>query len=265
MTEQIQPEVIDVAEQENLVLADNDAADLQEEAYNEGNDESVASYEQEDSGDDVEFPKKAVNALNRKTKQINKLRAQKLELEAKLQEIQSKFAPQEINPDDFETYGDFLEAKLNHRDQQSKNDMQTTQLTQQKEQVKAQQNQYIVDQAYEVAKTFTDLPIVWNKNAQLLDALPEEITDIFYSVENAPAAVYMLAKEGKLEGLLYANPAVAAYEIINAQNKGMELLSKPKIRSSQAPQPISKAKGTGSIQKQLSPSDDVLKSLGLKK
>jgi hypothetical protein len=43
------------------------------------------------------------------------------------------------------------------------------------------------------------------------------------------------------------------------------MLSKPQQRLSQAPSPISKARGTGSVKKQLSPNDDVLKSLGLKK
>ena len=65
---------------------------------------------------------------------------------------------------------------------------------------------------------------------------------------------------------MYANPAIAAYEIVNAQNKGLEQLSgKPKPKQSQAPQPISKARGTGSVKKQLSPNDDVLKSLGIKR
>lgn len=231
-------------------------------------DESQETDSQEQSEGEVEFPKKAVNALNRKNKQINKLRAQMRELEAKLEEAPEAKEQSEINPDDFENYGDYInaqvEALVEQKTQQSQSDMQKQQLTQQQEALKAQRDLYIIEQANEASETLTDLPQVWQQNAELLDSLPEQITDIFYSIDNAPAAVYTLAKEGKLESLLHANPAVAAYEIVNAQNKGLELLSKPQTRVSQAPEPISKAKGAGSVKKQLSPNDDVLKSLGIK-
>ena len=259
-------EAIDDAPQEEVV-ADNESEQSQEVEAQEP--QEAEQPEQETDGDDVEFPKKAVNALNRKNKQINKLRAQMRELEAKLNEAPEVKEQKDINPDDFENYGDYInaqvEALVEQRVGQSQNDMQKQQLKQQQEALKAQRDQYIVEQANEAAQTLTDLPQVWNENAAILDALPEQIADIFYSLDNAPAAIYTLAKEGKLQGLAYANPALAAYEIVNAQNKGLELLSKPQKRVSQAPQPISKAKGTGSVKKQLSPDDDVLKSLGLKR
>lgn len=220
-------------------------------------------------GAEGEFPKKAVNAIHRRNKQINKLRAQMRELEAKLNEAGQEPKSKEINPDDFENYGDYInaqvEALVSQKTQQSQSDLQKQMLTQQQEALKAQRDQHIIEQAREVSQVLPDLPEVWQQNAQLLDALPEQVSDIFYSIENAPAAIYTLAKEGKLESLLYANPAVAAYEIVNAQNKGLEMISSPKNRTSQAPAPISKARGSGTVKKQLSPSDDVLKSLGLKR
>jgi hypothetical protein len=154
---------------------------------------------------------------------------------------------------------------VEQKTQQSQTDLQKQQLEQQKQALQSQRDQHIIEQAQEAAQVFSDLPQVWQSNAQLLDALPKEIADIFYNIDNAPAAVYMLAKEGKLESLLYTGPAIAAYEIVSAQNRGLEMLSKPQQRLSQAPSPISKARGTGSVKKQLSPNDDVLKSLGLKK
>lgn len=261
-------EAIDDVPQNDDVVADNESLETQEDDV-EQDVQETEDLDNDSDGDEVEFPKKAVNALNRKNKKINKLNGRIRELEAKLNEKpQVDNQPSDINPDDFETYGDYLnaqvEARVDERIKQSQSDMQRQQLTAQQEQLKRERDQYIIDQAQEAAQTFTDLPQVWQQNAQLLDSLPKEIEEIFYSIENAPAAVYTLAKEGKLESLLYANPAVAAYEIVNAQNKGMELLSRPKQRVSQAPEPISKAKGSGSVKKQLSPSDDVLKSLGLK-
>jgi hypothetical protein len=255
-----------IEEAPEVLEASNESAESQEDDVQD--DQETDASEDSESGE-VEFPKKAVNALNRKNKQINKLRAQMRELEAKLNETpEVGNKPSEINPDDFESYGDYInaqvEALVEQKSMQSQTDMQKQQLKQQQEVLAAQRDQHIIEQAQEAAQVFSDLPQVWQENAQLLDALPKEVSDIFYSIDNAPAAVYTLAKEGKLESLLYANPSVAAYEIVNAQNRGLELLSKPKTRVSQAPEPITKARGTGSVKKQLSPNDNVLKSLGLK-
>jgi hypothetical protein len=255
-----------IEEAPEVLEASNESAESQEDDVQD--DQETDASEDSESGE-VEFPKKAVNAINRKNKQINKLRAQMRELEAKLNETpEVGNKPSEINPDDFESYGDYInaqvEALVEQKSMQSQTDMQKQQLKQQQEALAAQRDQHIIEQAQEAAQVFSDLPQVWQENAQLLDALPKEVSDIFYSIDNAPAAVYTLAKEGKLESLLYANPSVAAYEIVNAQNRGLELLSKPKTRVSQAPEPITKARGTGSVKKQLSPNDNVLKSLGLK-
>lgn len=221
----------------------------------------------DDDSDEVEFPKKAVNAINRRDKKIKKLRARLRELETQSDET-PKVSQSELNPDDFDTYGEYIDAQVKslvtQTTEQTKYDMQKQQRQQELESVKAQRDQYIIEQAQEASQTLTDLPQVWQQHAQTLDSLPKEIEDIFYSIDNAPAAVYTLAKEGKLDSLRYANPYVAAQEILNAQNKGLQLLSKPQTRVSQAPKPIEKARGTGSIKKQLSTNDDVLKSLGFK-
>ncbi len=270
----VNEEAAEVTEEETVVEQDsvdsNDGEETKKNGSEDGKESDVTEQENSEDGEGEQFPKKAVNALNRKSKQINKLRAQLRDLEAKLNEKSTQNQEQkEINPDDFESYGDYINAQVHalveQKTKQSHEDMQKQNLNQQKEVLKQQRDQYIIEQAKEVSKTFTDLPNVWQQNAQLLDALPESIADIFYSIDNAPAAVYTLAKEGKLESLLYANPSVAAYKILNAEKKGLEMLSKPKNRASQAPEPITKAKGTGSFKKQISPNDDVLKSLGFKK
>lgn len=265
MTEQ-QLKAIEDAPATKVPDVDNDGMEDQQEFHSEGVEQNNAP---DDSENDVEFPKKAVNALNRKNKQISKLRAQMRELEAKLNENQAPKEKKVLNPDDFESYGDYInaqvEALVDQKTHQSQTDMQKAHIAQQKQVLQAQRDQYILEQAKEASKTLTDLPYVWQQNAEVLDALPKDVADIFYSIDNAPAAIYMLAKEGKLQDLMYANPAVAAYEIVTAQNKGLEMLSRPAQRVSRAPEPIAKAKGNGSVKKQLSPNDDVLKSLGFKK
>jgi hypothetical protein len=258
-------ETVEVASDE---IAENDAVETQEQDDVESHEATEPDGDTQDGESQEEFPKKAVNALNRKNKQITKLRAQMRELQTKLNESAKPLESKPVNEADYESYADYInaqvEALVDQKTKQSQGDMQKQQLLQQQEALKAQRDNHIIEQAQEVARTLPDLPQVWQQNAQLLDALPEQVADIFYDLDNAPAAVYVLAKEGKLESLLYANPAVAAYEIINAQNRGMALLAKPQTRTTQAPQPISKARGTGSYKKQLSPNDDVLKSLGFK-
>jgi hypothetical protein len=273
MTEQL--EAIDDAPE---MVADNDSeqtevaqevSDIEATESNEAQDDAPEEGDNLDESGNVKFPKKAVHALRYKNKQIFKLRTKLREIEEQLNQPFEGSETKDVNPNDFESYGDYINAKVEslveQRIKQSQGDMHKQQMTHQQQALLEQRDQYIREQAQEVSKTFTDLPQVWEQNAQLLDALPKEIADIFFNIDNAPAAVYTLAKEGKLEGLLYANPAIAAYEIVNAQNRGLERLSRPHNNVSQAPTPITKAKGTGSVKKQLSPNDDVLKSLGLKK
>lgn len=247
--------------------ANNDELQETEEAQPDAEESAEQS---DDNSSDEKFPKKAVNALSRKNKQITKLRARMQELEAELAKAQSNPVSElkELNPDEYNTYADFLKAQMDALVDQklttSQSEQQKQRIQQEQESLAAQRDQYIIEQAQEAAKVFTDLPQVWQQNAHTLDTLPKEIADIFYSIENAPAAVYTLAKEGKLEALKYANPYIAAQEIADAQRRGLEKLSTPKPRVSHAPQPITKAKANGSVKKQLSRQDNVLKELGLK-
>lgn len=261
--------------EQDQVDASNDV-NVEDQAQPESADvnEEGASNENEQSDlDDVEFPKKAVNALNRKDKKINKLRAQLRELEEKLdQQTNISQERKTVTPDEFDTYGEYLKAEmkaeLEQQLGQTAAQQQQAQLNAQKEQLMQQRDNEIAVQTQEVSKYVPDLKETMQQHIHTLDALPQSIADIFYNIDNAPIAAYVLAKEGKLETLAYTSPHVAAYEIMAAQNKGMELLNKSASQSnhvSQAPQPMKAVRGTGSHKKQLSPDDDVLKSLGLKK
>lgn len=256
-------------------LATNEGVDIEEQDAPEALDDDAEQSDdiEADEGDD-ELPTKFKNALNRKQRAINKKTAQNYQLKAQLRELEKKLEsmaattgePKKVNPDDYDTVDDWVNALMDSKQEQSQAAFQKQQLQQQKEALQAQRDQAIIEQANEVRQVLTDFDSVVAPHVQLLDALPEQIADIFYSIDNPNVAIYTLAKEGKLQGLLYANPAIAAYEIVNAQTKGLEQLSgKPKPKQSQAPQPISKARGTGTVKKQLTPNDDVLKSLGLKK
>ena len=81
MTE-LNNEAIEEAPDVNL-----DAANESEAPQEDIVEDQEADTSGESDGGEGEFPKKAVNALNRKNKQINKLRAQMRELEQKLHEV----------------------------------------------------------------------------------------------------------------------------------------------------------------------------------
>jgi Arc/MetJ-type ribon-helix-helix transcriptional regulator len=227
MTNETQ-EAIDDAPQEAPVVADNESTEEQPDVAVDNQETDNQSGD--DGGDEVEFPKKAVNALNRKNKQINKLRAQMRELEAKLnEEPEVKEVQSAINPDDFESYGDYInaqvEALVEQKTTQTQSEAQKQMLMQQQEALQAQRDQHIVEQAQEASQVFQDLPQVWQENAALLDALPKEIADIFYSIDNAPAAVYTLAKEGEhprayeVAGQLIKTQSEVAQNLLDLQDK----------------------------------------------
>lgn len=242
-------------------LATNEGVDIEEQGAPEALDDDAEQSDdiEADEGDD-ELPTKFKNALNRKQRAINKKTAQNYQLKAQLRELEKKLEsmaattgePKKVNPDDYDTVDDWVNALVDNKQVQSQATLQKQQLQQQKEALQAQRDQAIIEQANEVRQVLTDFDSVVAPHVQLLDALPEQIADIFYSIDNPNVAIYTLAKEGKLQGLLYANPAIAAYEIVNAQTKGLEQLSgKPKPKQSQAPQPISKARGTGTATKSI--------------
>jgi hypothetical protein len=76
-------ETVEVASDE---IAENDAVETQEQDDVESHEATEPNGDTQEGESQEEFPKKAVNALNRKNKQITKLRAQMRELQTKLSE-----------------------------------------------------------------------------------------------------------------------------------------------------------------------------------
>lgn len=259
--------------EETEIVADEPQEEIVADEPIESNEEDQANNDSENEpennsdSDDVEFPKKAVNALNRKTKTINKLRARLQELEAKQQELNnSTEETKPVNADDFETMEEYLNAKMNalvnEQLQQSNKEQQSLQLTQEQQALLAERNQHIAQQAQEVAQAIPDFQQVIGQHTQELDSMPDTISEIFYSIDSPTVAAYVLAKEGKLESLRYSNPHVAANLIISAEQRGVQLLNKPQ-KSSSVPEPMKGSKGQVKTTKNLM-EGSVLKNLGLK-
>lgn len=212
-----------------------------------------------DKSDDVPFPKKAVNAISRRDKQIGKMRAEMAALQAEVAKYtQSQAQPQKQSvssdfpkEDDFETYGEFLEAKVLHK---IKQEQATQDKSKQEQAVSAQKQEWVNQREQEIVSkveghkgAIPDFVQVIETYADIADEFPEHVVQAFYEADDAPLAFYNLAKEGKLEALSSMSPYKAAMEIALAQNKKQPVVN----RVSNTPAPISAAKGSGSSSKSL--------------
>lgn len=217
------------------------------------------------------FPKKAVNALNRAKREKRQLRAQVKALEAQLSELRNSnptasMAEPDVNG--FETFTDFnkanVEFQIKKAMEEAQNKGKVEALESQRSQLIAQRNAELSAAAAETAKQFPDLPQVVGQYAQQLNSVGQEIAEIIYEMDNSPLAVYTLAKEGILEDVLSAPPAIAAVHLLNAQARGEQQLSaKRMVQTPAAPAPIRAAKGTGTNSKPLHAlsGDDIMKWL----
>lgn len=236
--------------------------------------ESKDEAKADDESEDVPFPKKAVNAISRRDKQLVKMRADMAALQAEVSkyrqpQAQPQQSPQSDNSapkeEDFDDYGSYLEAKLLHK---IKMEQSVQQKSQQDQQVQSQKQQWVQQREQEIAQKvethkaeIPDFMQVIETNADIMDNLPEHVELAFLEADDAGLAYYNLAKEGKLEALLTMSPYRAAMEIALAQQK------KPSLnRVSGAPSPIKPIAGRGSSTKaegDLS-GEELLKKYGFK-
>jgi hypothetical protein len=232
---------------EETVVTEQPEAEVEENAETEANEEVVA---------DDPFPKKAVNAIHRRDKQNTKLRAQNQELMQRLEALESAQPKQVENSvpseDDFDTYGEFLRAEMKY---QLKEELGQREKSNQEQHTQYQQEQWVSEsrdrvstQLQEEAARIPDLANVWQENGDILDALPPHVEMALYEADNAPLAIYTLAKEGKLEALATLSPARAAMEIGQAQVRADKHVNAHK-KVSNAPTPMTSVKGTGSTSK----------------
>lgn len=207
--------------------------------------------------DEVVFPKKAVNAISRRDRQIGKLRAEQQQLQAELAQLRAQVKPQEQSnnqrpsdyPDEdkFDNYGDFLKAVARYEARQelaegNKRQQQEYQTIQEQQWI-AKRETEIAEQATEVAASIPDFGQTISEYSDVIDSFPPYLERLFIECENAPLAFYTLAKEGKLEGLIHMSPYRAAMEIGRAMDRGLAISQRKVI--TKAPTPIAPARGTG--------------------
>lgn len=249
-------------------VADANSIDsLIDNAATEGAKPESENAAEQDAGkqdDDTPFPKKAINALSRRDKQIGKLRAQYEAAQAELTKLReapaskatpaTDGAPKEA---DFKSYAEYLEARTEYLAEQKIEKRFAEHAAKTTETAKAQQdtqwqNERIASvdkQSEEFAKQFPEVEAMYHDNADLLQSLPATIKRAFLAADNAPLAFYNLAKEGKLADLADMSVEDAKVEIRLAQ---MATPQKPKTN---APKPLSASRGSVAASKSLDAMD----------
>lgn len=208
------------------------------------------------SDDDAPFPKKALNALSRRDKQIGKLRAQHEQAMAELNQLRQSTAPKPTQQAtgapkeaDFTNYADYLQAVNNYNIEQKFAEYGEKQTkTQQADAEKAWENQRIpvVDkQVDDFVKDIPDSVQIFNDNADLIKSFPDKLKRVLLAADNSPLAVYNLAKDDKLADLADMSLEDAKVEIRLAQ---MKPAAKPKTS---APAPLSASRGSVAPSKSL--------------
>ena len=205
---------------------------------------------------DVPFPKKAVNALSRRDKQIGKLQANNAALErelSKYREQQTSAAQKPPSEESFDNYGEYLkaQARMEFEQEQSQKTKQEAEqrTTAEQEAWYSERTEQIKKQVDERVASIPDYRQLLMEHADIVQSLPDHIEKAFYESDAPELAFYALAKEGKLESLFNMSPARAAIEIGKAEVRG-ETLSKAK-QITKTPPPIEGVKGTGSSSKTL--------------
>lgn len=217
------------------------------------------------------FPKKAVNALSRRDKQIGKLKAQYEQAQSELNQlrqaqavkpqVKSDGAPKEA---DFNNYADYMEARTEWKIEQRLADrdgkQQQAQTATQEEAYINSRREHLSATAKEFVKSIPDAQSVIDDHADIADEFPPHIQRLFLDADNAPLAFYNLAKEGKLEALASMSPARAAMEIGRAQ---AQTVTKPQTK---APAPLPASRGSVASGKSLDSmsGDELLKWINTK-
>lgn len=212
--------------------------------------------EDADDGGDISKEMKTIKkALNKKNRYIENQRTRIRALDAQIQQLKSQQTTTSNAPEmgNFENVIDYIKADQSYTlDQklaeQAKN-QQIDHLQNEQNMVRQQQVQIMAETMSELLNSNQDVQAVIGKNAAIIQAMPPHIGELMLEIDNAPAATYALAKEGRLQDLYFMSPAIAAAHLVQAEIRGQQYLqqaAKPRI---QAPQPIGSLKGSGIKQK----------------
>lgn len=259
MTDDIINQAIEEAKADNKPVEEVAESTTEETVVEEAQEtatEEVQEHETKES-DDVVFPRKAINAISRRDKQIGKLQAQLAAERAALQALREKATTTQDqdapNEDNFDNYGDYIKALARHELKQETSQeaakAQEAKLAETEAKWLDERSNYTIQKAQEAAKLIPNLQQMVIENEDVVAGFHPYIERAFLEADEPAMAFYALAKEGRLEEIANMSPAKAAIEIGKAEVRGLEYTKQRPV--TKAPAPIASLKGTGSTGKTL--------------
>lgn len=212
----------------------------------EGNDNGAPA-------DDVDGELKTVRkALDKRNRYINNQRNKIRALETEILKMKEGFNGGNSEAPKLETFDsviDYMDAKNNHTlDQklaEQAHKAQLAALEQQQQMAFNQQAQEVHAQVQELLASSPEFSKVISANANVIQAMPPHVEKLMAEIDNAPAATYALAKEGRLQDLYYMPEHIAAAHLVQAEIRGQQYLQQSTKPTQQAPKPIGKLGGSG--------------------
>lgn len=209
---------------------------------------------------DVDTELKTVRkALDKRNRYINnqrqRIRALEIEMQ-KLRDSGSQNTAKAPEMDKFESVLDYMKADQTYTLEQKLAEQAQKQqlgaLEYQQQQLMEQQAHEMAGQMQEMIKSNPDVQRVISSNANIIQSMPPHIERLMAEIDNAPAATYALAKEGRLQDLYYMPPHIAAAHLVQAEIRGQQLLQQPTQKTQIAHKPIGSLKGSGKSGKSIS-------------
>jgi hypothetical protein len=218
--------------------------------------------------DDTPFPKKAVNAISRREKKIEKLRAELEQVKAQLQQGTSKEPVKEQtkessekkdsapNPDDYQTWDEYLEAKLDYGvkvalEKRTSEEKQSESYRKEKDYYDQRVKDFDSKEDEYLGK-FPDFEKLSNQFTQeVAENLSIDVRKAILESEDGPLALYTLMKEGRIDELEDMDGRQALRFLAKAEMRGQKYIENSR-KVSAAPKPIQAVKGTGTFKKDVS-------------
>lgn len=234
------------------IVADN--ATVENAAVNEANETTVDNGSKADAIDpakELETVRKALDKRNRYNNNLRQ-RIRTLESEKKaLEESRTKNSVSAPSMDGFDSVLDYMKADNNYTLEQKlaehAHSQKVAEIDAQKRQAIEQQTKAIETQVYALIQSNPDVQRVFQGNAEILSQMPEHVEQLMLEIDDTPAAIYALAKEGRLQDLYYMPTHIAAAHLVQAEIRGQQYLLNAQKTKTQTviPEPLKSLRGTG--------------------
>lgn len=274
MTEEIQQGVQEGAEQ--IENAADESANVEKATEAKAEGDAGTEEKAETQKSEEQWPKKAVNALSKRDKQIGKLRAELDYMRQQMQnsQPQTQATPQVKKVDaspkasDFEDYESYIDAKAAYQAERLIN-QKMAEVEKQSVREREQAHNATLDSQFQKSLDAAKASIPDFEDV-MADAYDEPVADhviqAIKEAEDGALAAYLAVKEGLVEKLNQMSPYRAAMEIARLADRAKLSVSKPKPVT-KAPNPMAPVRGTvqGSKSESDMNSDELMKAYGFRK